>query len=272
LVALHRLGDLDAQPDLYLDELVALLARVFGAASASVSLVGTDGQWSRAGVGMVEGETGREVAFCDHTIRERSVPVVEDATQDPRFATNPSVTGPPFIRFYAGAPLVTRGGAAVGAVCVVDARVRTASPYQRAMLETVAQQVVDRLELRPAGGPAADDPGGVETGTVPPGPEPTGRRDEHLKRLVVHGSTGYAEADVDGVISFVNHAASRMLGYAPSEMVGRPSRDFVHPDDVLRRTVRSPGRGRPAGRRRRPRGCSAMATAGRCRCGAPSAS
>lgn len=231
MAALHRLGVLDTEPDLELDELVGLLARVFDVSSASVSLVDSDKQWFWASVGVAETQTPRDVAFCDQTIRQSSALVVEDATKDARFAANLLVTGEPFIRFYAGAPLVTRDGAAVGAVCVFDARVRTASPYQLSMLEVVAQQVVDRLELQSAGRLAAAAADG-RASAVPPQAASAGRRDEHLRRLMMHGTTGFVEADVDGTITFVNRAAARMLGFSPSQMVGRPSRELSHPDHV----------------------------------------
>ena len=93
-------------------------------------------------------ETPREVAFCNYNIQSEEVMVVEDATADPRFADNPLVTGPPGIRFYAGAPLVTEGGHALGSLCVIDTKPRSLSAGDRATLETLAAVVVDAMTMR----------------------------------------------------------------------------------------------------------------------------
>jgi GAF domain-containing protein len=88
------------------DDIVALVARICDVPTALISLVDTDVQWFKARVGLDATETGRDVSFCDHAMREHEVMVVPDATKDPRFADNGLVTGDPGIRFYAGAPLV----------------------------------------------------------------------------------------------------------------------------------------------------------------------
>ena len=88
------------------------------------------------------------MAFCNHNIRSEEVMVVEDATADPRFADNPLVTGPPHIRFYAGAPLVTEDGYALGSLCVIDTEPRSLAAGERATLETLAAVVVDAMTLR----------------------------------------------------------------------------------------------------------------------------
>ena len=223
LATLHRLGVLDTATELELDELVELAARIFDAPSALISLIDQDRQWFKATVGFAAKETARDIAFCDHTIRQIGVLVVEDATKDARFAANPLVTQDPAIRFYAGAPLLTSDGAAIGSLCVFDSRVRTASPYQQAMLATLAVQVTAHLELRSGSGFVTDRLSGASlNGSV--------ERPEHLVRLVEQGSIGYVETTADGVIRGVNPAASRMLGYSCSELVGRSARMLAHPD------------------------------------------
>jgi GGDEF domain-containing protein len=92
-------------------------------------------------------ETPREVAFCDHTIHQADLLIVEDACQDARFARNPLVTGAPYIRFYAGAPLVTADGHALGSLCVIDYQPRKLTAHQRRGLQILSRHVVAQMEL-----------------------------------------------------------------------------------------------------------------------------
>ncbi len=88
---------------------------------ALVSLVGRDKQIFKARVGLDICETSRDVSFCAHAIVEREdVLVIPDARKDPRFASNPLVIGSPFIRFYAGAPLIGFAGQPLGTLCIID--------------------------------------------------------------------------------------------------------------------------------------------------------
>ncbi len=148
LAALHRYRLLDSSSEPSFDELVELAAQLCEAPIALVSLVDEGRQWFKAKVGIDAAETPREVAFCAHAILGEEPFVVEDARADARFADNPLVTGEPGIRFYAGAPLRTADGHALGALCVIDRRPRTLSPLQRGALATLARQVVAHAELR----------------------------------------------------------------------------------------------------------------------------
>jgi diguanylate cyclase (GGDEF)-like protein len=113
-----------------------------------VSLVDVDRQWFKSMQGLEVSETPRAVAFCDHTIHARSSLLIEDALLDARFVSNPPVTGEPFIRAYAGAPLTTPDGYNLGALCAIDRRARAFSPSDVTLLERFARVVVDQMELR----------------------------------------------------------------------------------------------------------------------------
>jgi PAS domain S-box-containing protein len=134
------------------DDIVALAARICEAPTALISLVDTDVQWFKARVGLDATETGRDVSFCDHAMREHEVMVVPDATLDPRFADNALVTGELGIRFYAGAPLVGSEGFPIGSLCVIDYRPRPEglTDLQTQTLTVLARQVISQLELRRA--------------------------------------------------------------------------------------------------------------------------
>ncbi len=137
------------------DDIVRLAAETCDVPIALITLVDGGRQWFKARIGLQVSETPREHAFCAHAIQSPGENfIVEDASVDPRFVANPLVTGDPSIRFYAGAPLVTREGIALGTVCVLDTAPRTLDGKQLELLRFLAQQVVDRLERgRP---PAAD--------------------------------------------------------------------------------------------------------------------
>ena len=148
LRALHQLDLLDTAPEPEFDELVHLAAAICGAPISMVSLVDEDRQWFKAVTGLDATGTSREVAFCDHAIRQPDLMLIEDATQDPRFAGNPLVTGAAGFRFYAGMPVLSPDGFAVGTLCVMDHIPRTLTAEQRAALRILAGQANARLELR----------------------------------------------------------------------------------------------------------------------------
>lgn len=150
IAALRAYGVLHTAPESDYDDLVALAARLCETPTALISLVAEDEQWFKARVGLDACSTGRDVSFCDHAMRGSEVMVVTDATKDPRFTDNALVTGPPHIRFYAGAPLVTPDGHPLGSLCVIDSKPRPAglSDLQQHALTVLARQVMAQMELR----------------------------------------------------------------------------------------------------------------------------
>ena len=109
LKALRALGILDTEYEAAFDDLAELAAMIADVPIALVSFVDEDRQWFKAAVGLDERQTHRDQAFCAHAILDPSQPmIVESADQDPRFASNPLVTGAPHIRFYAGFPIGAR--------------------------------------------------------------------------------------------------------------------------------------------------------------------
>lgn len=148
LRTLDRYQVLDSQPEPQFDRIVTLAKRALRVPIALISLVDEERQWFKARDGLSVDQTPRSQAFCDHAIRRREVMVVEDAQLDPRFQDNPLVTGEPGIRFYAGAPLITHDGQALGTVCVIDLVPRSFDAADQETLTDLAAIVMDELELR----------------------------------------------------------------------------------------------------------------------------
>lgn len=147
--SLEHLGILDSVPEQGFDDIVLLATGLCDVPIALVSLVDNERQWFKACIGLDVRETHRDLAFCAHAIlAPDEVLVVEDALCDPRFEHSALVLGPPYIRFYAGAPIRDDRGFALGTVCVIDTRPRTLTIAQHGALQALARQTASLLQLR----------------------------------------------------------------------------------------------------------------------------
>jgi len=148
LEALRSYDILDTLPEAVYDDIVRIASRLLGTPIAAISLIDVERQWFKAEVGLYVPETPRNISFCGHAVAADDVLVVPDATADERFADNPLVTGELGIRFYAGAPLRTPTGYTLGTLCIIDREIRQLDEEDRGLLQSLARQVVQLLELR----------------------------------------------------------------------------------------------------------------------------
>ena len=140
---------LDTPPEEAYDDITLLASQICGTPIALVSLVDDERQWFKSRVGFDTIQTPRDLSFCAHAILHADeVMEVRDAREDPRFVDNNLVTEDPRIRFYAGAPLRSREGLAMGSLCVIDRVPRELTPAQRVALTALSRGVVAHLELR----------------------------------------------------------------------------------------------------------------------------
>ncbi|BCM91313.1 cyclic di-GMP phosphodiesterase [Abditibacteriota bacterium] len=252
LEALRQYGILDTAPEQEFDDLTHLAAQICGTPISAVTLVDEERQWFKSRLGLDILETPRDVSFCAHAILENGLMLIPDASVDERFADNPFVTSDPHIRFYAGVPLVTPEGQAIGTLCVLDTVPHQLDGKQTDALVRLGRQAVTLLEARPA------------TTTEKGRSRQARQRAEH-QRLLVAAETARRDADKvmfsevryrrlfeaaqDGIlilnvetgqIEDINPFLCELLGYVPDDFLGKQLweigtfRDIVANQDAFR--------------------------------------
>lgn len=145
LRALQELLVLDTPPEERFDRIARFAAQELDTPIALVSLIDEHRQWFKSRFGLDADETARDISFCGHAIAQPELFIIGDAAQDERFADNPLVTGPPYIRFYAGMPVCAPTGERVGTLCVIDTRPREIGRIERAVMKALSQLVNEAL-------------------------------------------------------------------------------------------------------------------------------
>lgn len=223
LQALSEYGLGSDRPLPSLDPVVQIAARMFGMRIALVNIIGNDFVFFAASAGLdtADVDMSRDASFCAHTIAQDGVMVVSDALQDERFHDNPLVTGASGLRFYAGVPLLSPEGHALGALCIIDSQPHhDFSDGDRRRLRELARMAADRLELRR-----------VEIST-----EQAKRSFEEFAR---NSPTAVVWFDEQGGIVAWNDAAAALYGYDVTEGNGRSVETLVagHDRQVVRALI-----------------------------------
>lgn len=206
LQSLCALNILDTPAEPGFDRVTRIAQALFDVPIALVSLVDGHRQWFKSRKGLEATETPRDVSFCGHAILNVSVFVINDAQADSRFADNPLVTGPPFVRFYAGAPLILEDGARVGTLCILDHKVREFTKEQCELLTELAHIVADEMGRRKE----------VNVLSLY-----RAEQQQQLQAVLDTVVDGIIEIDGNGAILLVNPEAARLFGFSLDEMLGR---------------------------------------------------
>jgi PAS domain S-box-containing protein len=221
LQALCQYNILDTESEKAFDDLAQLAARICHAPTALVSLVDANRQWFKSRVGVDIHETPRDIAFCGYTILGTTPLVISDALKDERFSTNPLVTGPPYIRFYAGVPLITSDGYALGSLCVIDDKPRGITNDQLETLQVLSRQVVAQLELRRHLLEAADQESRVR-----------------FQQVADSAPILIWVDDLKQHTTFLNHYWSQLVDLLEGDALQETWTQLIHADDVRLRAER----------------------------------
>ncbi|WP_281238601.1 sensor histidine kinase [Flavobacterium praedii] len=149
--ALKSFSILDTFSEKEYDEITLLASVICDTPISLISLIDEDRQWFKSKTGIDIEETPREFSFCGHAILDNSqLFTIEDSRLDERFHDNPLVTGYPNVVFYAGAPLITSDGLALGTLCVLDNKPKTLTPMQQQAMKVLSNKVISLFELKKA--------------------------------------------------------------------------------------------------------------------------
>ncbi len=219
LQALYRLQILDTQVESVFDRLTELAAHLYGAEIALISLIDANRQWFKSCIGLRTRETSRDIAFCSHAILHNDVFLIADTLADERFADNPLVTGDPHIRFYLGAPLLTKDGHPVGTLCIIDRKPREASQVNTRPLRDLAALATHMIENR------------LLAEQLRASEKANDKTEETYQALVAEIPQIVFQLDAEARWAFLNPAWSELSGTSLTETLGRSWFDTVHPDE-----------------------------------------
>ena len=196
------------------DFLTSMASKICGTHISLISLIDHNRQWFKSHHGLEIRETPKDFAFCAHALyTANDIFVVPDARLDERFFDNPLVIGKPHVIFYAGVPLVTKAGYALGTLCAIHDQPMTLTNEQKQMLLNLARQVVNLLELKKIKKDIEAEKLKLEVFF-----------EQNLDLLVI--------ADFEGKLLKINHEWTASSGYTMNELSGKNFLELVHPDDV----------------------------------------
>lgn len=232
LAALYELELLDTPDEPAFDRVTRLVTQLLNVPISTITLIDAERQWIKSRVGVDTRETGRDVAFCAYTVMASEPLIVEDARLDSRFANNPYVIDPEGIRFYAGIPLCTSTGLALGSLCAIDRQPRVLTDQELAALKDLAAIVTDEIHLRErllresrnaqASQRALNELHRSMECQIE-------RRTNELNLVIESAYDAYISIDTQGIVLDWNRAAELMFGWPRKAALARPITQLLFP-------------------------------------------
>jgi diguanylate cyclase len=217
LEKLRSLGLLDSNPEEFFDCITRVAATILGTPISVISLVDEHRQWFKSRHGIEATETPRDISFCTHAVASGEQLIVEDASNDERFANNPLVVNDPNIRFYAGIPIKSLGGYSLGTLCVIDRKPKTPTDKELRALHDLAVLATKEIQYRERMLNALD--------TID---------DAHSKfqSIFENAGAGIALVQPSGAWLSVNDAVCKIVDYTRVELSSLTFQDITYAEDL----------------------------------------
>lgn len=215
LMALESYEIFHSEPDEDYDCITNLASYICKTPVALINFLDDKVQWTKSKIGMDLDEIPKEISFCQHTIKNDFLFEVNDSLKDIRFKDNPLVTKTGGIRYYAGVPLVAPGGERIGALCVIDFQPNQLDEQQKTALKVLAKEVISHLEVRKKNRLL----------------ERMLKEAQAFENLFNNSNEIHCITDAEGKIEYTNDSVEQLLGYSPSEVLGKTIWDFCLPEE-----------------------------------------
>lgn len=217
LAALERYGIFDTPPEPEFDDFTRLASLICQTPIALITLVDESRLCFKSRVGIDVCEIQRSLSICEHAIQGSGLLEIPDARLDERFCANPLVTGEPYVRFYAGAPLTTPDGYRIGTLCVIDQEPRQLTGEQRDGLLRLARQVMRQMESR------RDHTKLIQSS------EALRESNERTEQIIDSALDAVVTMDLEGLIISWNPQAEVIFGWSAGEVIGRKMSEVIIP-------------------------------------------
>lgn len=148
IASLYAMGILDTPPEERFDRLTSCATKIFHVPISTLTLIDTNREWFKSCQGLSKTEGDRAISFCGHALVEDEILIIPDTSKDNRFKDNPMVIGEPYIRFYAGVPIINKDNQRIGVFCIKDTKPREFSNEDKEILEGLAAWAELEINLR----------------------------------------------------------------------------------------------------------------------------
>ena len=209
---------LDTSPEKEFDSITRLASYICKTPFALITFLDSDRQWVKSRIGLDLTETQLHEAFCAYTIQGDQVFQVKNSLLDDRFADNPLVHQAPYIRFYAGAPLISPNGHRLGSICVLDTKPGELNEEQQDALKVLAGEIISHLEMRKKNREVQE----------------TLAKYEEIYNMFDSSAELHCVMDRETNIQMINRSVEKLLGYTIEETVGHPIWHFLPEEEIYK--------------------------------------